>query len=442
MNFPKKVFKSYDIRGLLDEITPDLARAVAAAVIRLTNAKTIVIGRDMRETSQGLMDAAIRGAVEQGANVKNIGLCSSSMFNYAAAREGVDAGIMITASHNPSEYNGMKAVRSESRPISTQDIWDEIQREESVEAPDGDVIEEDILNDYLEKCIDLANIPDISDLYVIVDFGNGMGPVSMIPLLERIGIQYEVMYEDLDARFPNHEANPAKVETLNDLIQKIKETGADFGIATDGDADRIGFVDGNGDILRGDQILALLAQHKQGNGDENIKVTAPVNVGWALDEYLNEIGLERIESKIGWSNVSQKMRDAGSSLGGETSSHFFFKEFSYREAIDYAFLLILAEIKRTGKTLAELAAPLRSMHNSGEVNVEVADKDAVLQDVKDQYSDQAKQMNDLDGIRFDFDDWWFIMRPSNTEPVLRLTVEARSEELMKEKVTELSEMMK
>jgi len=442
MNFPKNVFKSYDIRGLLDEITPELAREVAKAVVRLTDAKTVVIGRDMRETSEGLIEAAIQGALEQGANVQDIGLCSSSMFNYAASREGVGAGMMITASHNPSEYNGIKAVRSESRPISTQNIWDEIQKGGNSNVDSGTVTEKDILQEYLNECIELADLPDVSDMHVIVDFGNGMGPVSMMPLLDKIGIKHEVMYEELDARFPNHEANPAKIETLTDLIAKVKETGADFGIATDGDADRIGFVDGDGDVLRGDQILALLAKYKKDTGNENLKVTAPVNVGWALDEYIKELGLERIESKIGWSNVSQKMREVGSDLGGETSSHFFFKEFSYREAIDYTFLLILSEIKRSGKSLAELSAHLRDLHNSGEVNIEVEDKDAVLQAVKGRYTDEAKSMNDLDGIRFDFEDWWFIMRPSNTEPVLRLTVEARSEELMKEKAAELSEMMK
>lgn len=436
----KHIFKAYDIRGLLEEVTPELAGAVGGALIDLTGAKTVVVGHDMRETSPVLLQAAINAITAKGANVKNIGLCSTSMFNYAATLEGIDAGLMITASHNPSEYNGIKAVLGGARPVSTQDLYEQIPK--VTEGDGGGSVEQiEVLEDYLEKCISKANMPDLGGVKIAIDYGNGMGSLSMKPLIERLGIEVVELYPEPNARFPNHEANPAKESTLVDLKKLIKESGADFGVATDGDADRIGFVDNEGVMWSGDKVIMLLAL-KKNNEVENLKVTAPVNIGWSLDRQLEEIGVERIESRVGWSNVSEVMRKEGSQLGGEFANHFFFEEFGHREAIDYTFLLVLAAWRESGKKFSELTKELQRGYNSGEINLRVKDKEGTIQRVKDAIKDEATKVIEIDGLRCEFgEDWWFILRPSNTEPLLRLIAEANNEKTLKEKVAVMSELI-
>ena len=442
MNIPRHIFKSYDIRGLLEEVTPEIAELVGAAVVDLTGAKVVVVGRDMRPTSQALQDAVVRGAMARGAEVKLIGLVTSSLFNFAVNHLGVDAGVMITASHNPSEYNGIKCVKHEAMPISGHEVFDGLPEGVDVSGVDVAAAEEiDLLDTYLERCIELANLPDVSGVKIGVDYGNGMGAVTLRPLIERLGLEVQELYAEPDADFPNHEANPAKPETLKDLQQLVVSSGLDFGFATDGDADRIGFVDNTGRILLGDQTLAILAR-KKAREEDHLIVTGTASIGWTLDKELEKLGAERRTCKIGWSNVVTMMREEGSVLGGEVSNHFFYKETFYREAIDYTFLVVLGEYVRSGGEFEQMTQDLRAFHNSGEINLEVEDKEFVLQSLYDHYKEKATEYDDLDGHRFVFDnDWWFIIRPSNTEPILRLTVEATSEDVMKEKVAEIEEII-
>ncbi len=384
------------------------------------------------------MIAVLTGA---GVEVRDIGLCSTSMFSFAVAREGIDGGVMITASHNPAEYNGIKTVRELARPVSGKDLLAVLPESVSGELNPALVTHESILEIYLEKCLAHAKLPDLTGMKIVVDYGNGMGSVSLSPLLARLGIEVTELYKEPDARFPNHEANPAKPETLADLSKKVVELGADLGIATDGDADRIGFVDERGEILRGDQTLALLAVDRAGR-ETNLKVASPVNVGWSLDSVLHEQGITRIGTKVGWAPVSSDMREQDIGLGGELSDHFFYREFEYRESVDYTCLLMLALLKRSGKPLSVLAEPTRRFYNSGEVNLEIEEKAGALQKVRDVYGPKSSDMNDLDGVKMTFgDEWWFILRPSNTEPILRLVVEARNKQIVDEKIQEIRELI-
>lgn len=438
MEIPKHIFRAYDIRGLLEEVTPDIARVVGMALVSKTGAKTVIVGRDMRATSPELEAAAIEGITSMGANVIQIGRCSTSMFNFAvSSQEHIDAGLMVTASHNPPEFNGMKMALASGLPISGLEILEEIKK--CIVAGDvqkGTVTEQDILSAYIDKCVAVENLPDLSGTKLVIDYGNGMGAMSVRELCKRLKIDVVELYPEPDARFPNHEANPAKEETLADVKAAVVRESADFGIALDGDADRVGFIDNEGNSLRGDLTLAVLSKEVLSRKPGSKIVVAP-NQSWTTFDSITENGGVPLECRIGRKFVVEAVQKQGAVLGGEVSSHFFFEEFHGLEAVDHAIVRVLSIWKQSGMTFADMVRPYRAYTNSGEVNIEVHNKEQVL-DKLEQYSVNASKVNKLDGIRCEFNhDWWFIVRPSNTEPLLRLIVEAKTLELMEEKRDEL-----
>ena len=438
MEIPKHIFRAYDIRGLLDEVTPEIARVVGMALVSKTGAKTVIVGRDMRATSLELEAAAIEGVTSMGASVIQIGRCSTSMFNFAvSSQEHIDAGLMVTASHNPPEFNGMKMALASGLPISGTEILEEIQK--CIVAGDvrkGNVTDQDILSAYIDKCVAVENLPDLAGTKLVIDYGNGMGAMSVRELCKRLKIDVVELYPEPDARFPNHEANPAKEETLADVKAAVVREGADFGIALDGDADRVGFIDNEGNSLRGDLTLAVLSKEVLARKPGSKIVVAP-NQSWTTFDSITENGGVPLECRIGRKFVVEAVQKQGAVLGGEVSSHFFFEEFHGLEAVDHAIVRILSIWKQSGMTFADMVRPYRAYTNSGEVNIEVHNKEQVL-DKLEQYAASATKVNKLDGIRCEFDrDWWFIVRPSNTEPLLRLIVEAKTPELMEEKRDEL-----
>lgn len=443
MLVPAHIFKKNDIRGLLAEVTPEIARQTAMATVEITDAKRVVVGQDMRSTSPSLAQAAVEGVMAMGANVLDIGQCTTSLFNFAVSSQpDVDAGLMVTASHNPAEYNGIKCAWANGLPIPGTDFLPLMTEDYSPAAQAGEVEEGKVLEEYLEFCLRAVDARSFVGTKVVIDYGNGMGALTVRKLAQKLGLQVVELYSEPDARFPNHEANPAKEETLVDVKAMVLRENADFGIALDGDADRVAFIDNEGMSLRGDQTLALLAaatlKHNPG-----AKVIVAPNQSWVTREAITTAGGECVEVMVGRTTVIRAMYDEGAILGGELSSHFMFAESHNLEAVDLAIVKILALWKESGMTFADLVRPLRVMSNSGEVNLEVHDKESALGRLEAMYVAEATVVNRLDGIRCEYNkDWWFLVRASNTEPILRLIVEAKTEEMMISKRDELVAMIK
>lgn len=442
MEFPEHIFRSYDIRGKLDEVTEEIALKVGASMVSKKGAKTVVVGRDMRETSPKLKDSVVKGVTMMGGNVIDIGECTTSMFNFAVSSiKNVDLGIMVTASHNPADYNGLKVILSNSQPISGKEMYELVQGDFDAASSPGTISEEQILDKYLDKCISSIELPDLTGTSVVIDYGNGMGVVSVRPLLERLGVEVVELYPEPDATFPNHDANPAVEENLEDLKETVKLHDVHFGIALDGDVDRMKVVDENGETVATDLSHALIMNdmlNERGGG----KVVVTLNMSWATRDAIEGAGGEVVECPIGRTNVIGKMLEVGALVGGEVSGHIMFDNFASLESIDYGIVRLLALWKRSGKTMSELVKSFDTYSNSGEVNREVENKDDVLKRVDDAYASQATDVNREDGIRCIFgSDWWFILRKSNTEPLVRLTVEARSKEVMEEKRDEILALM-
>jgi phosphomannomutase len=442
MQIPEHIFKANDIRGLVEEVSPEIAYLAGRAIVRKTGAKTVVVGRDMRSTSESLQTEAIRGIRSMGADALNIGLTTTSVFNFALSNlKDVDAGLMVTASHNPAEYNGIKFGDGSGLPIPGPVILEQIKKDNGKDHGEGKVTEHDVVDEYVEACIRNAKLPDVKGMKIAVDYGNGMGTVAFRPLAQRLGIELTELYPDPDARFPNHEANPNKRETLADIEHLLTTDDFAFGVALDGDADRIGFLDEKGNPLRGDEVLALLAAQELEQHPGATIIYQP-NHTWATLDAITEHGGKGVLRAVGRTKVVEGMRTEKARLGGEVSSHFFFAEFNGLEAVDFAFCRILSLVARSKKSLSEISAPLRKYSNSWEVNFEVHDKAAATKRVEDAFVPLATSVNRLDGIRCEFDhDWWFILRASNTEPLLRLIVEATSKELMESKRDEIGKLI-
>ncbi len=443
MSINPKVFKAYDIRALSpQELDADFAYKLGQAFVKFTNAKTVVVGRDMRETTPMLFDGLAKGILSQGADVIDIGLVTTPMFYYAVGDYDLhDAGIMITASHNPSEYNGFKMVFGDVMPIGAEtgmwDIRDLVLAGPYPTQPEGTIVSTSIQEAYVQKLLSLVDVEHLRSMKVVVDTANGMEGVVIADILDQIkGVTWEGMYLEPDGRFPNHEANPLKEETLDALKERVVSTGADIGVAYDGDADRVGLVDEKGETVRGDMILALLAPVllKKHPGE---KVLYTVNCSMMVPEEISAAGGKPVFTRVGHGLLKPHMRKENALFAGELSCHFFFRELHNAECADLVMLSVFALMTRTGKTLSELVAPLKRYFHSGEINSTVEDKDAVLAALEAKYAPLATTVNKIDGIRMDFHDeadsmgdWWWNVRASNTEPLLRLNLEAKTKEKM------------
>jgi len=438
MQTPEEVFKSYDIRGTLDQLSEELAYLVGAGLVHLTGAKTIVVGQDMRDSSPEFAAAAIRGIISQGANAVDIGQCTTTMYNFATSNYPEhQAGLMITASHNPAEYNGFKMADSTGLPISGQAMKEVVLGKEytAVDQP-GSVKKCDVSQDYLNRLFELAKMPSLQGMKVVVDAGNGMSGLILPKIFERLDCEMVSMYFEPDGTFPNHEANPAKEDTLLDLKAKIQEVKADLGAAFDGDGDRVGFVDEQGNSIRGDILLGLLATEYLASHPGG-KVTNSPNMSWVPRDAVLKTGGEVVQSPVGRTHVIKKMRDTDAVLGGEVSCHFFFKEFNALESSEFAMLLIMKIMAEKGQSLSEIIAPFMKYFGSGEINFKVEDKQGLINQLEEKYRPDSKSFSDLDGIRIEFEDWWFNVRASNTEPLIRLNMEAKTLELLESKKQEI-----
>jgi len=430
------IFKAYDIRGIYgEELTDDMAFRIGRAFATLLKPRTVAVGRDMRPHSLPLFQALARGLNLHGADVIDLGLCSTPMTYFGIGSFGADAGIMVTASHNPGEYNGMKLCRAGAVPISGATGIADVERLVADEAFDppaatpGCIIDHPIAKAYaaaIRKHADLKH-----PVRLAIDMANGMGIVESAALEGIVGI--DPLFDTFDGTFPNHEANPLIVETYTDLQAKVRAGCYDFGVAFDGDADRAGFVDETGEIIPMDMITALIARdvlaHEKG------VIFYDLRSSWAVKEVIAEAGGTPMMSRVGHAFIKQQMRDAGALFAGELSGHYYFRDNYYTESAALAVIRVANIVSAAGCPLSELIKPIRRYFASGEINSEVADPAAALARIRDRYRDGRRF--DLDGISVEYDDWWFNVRTSNTEPLVRLNVEAKTSAQMQQKRDEL-----
>ena len=430
------IFKAYDIRGVYgDTLTDELMSKIGRAFITFTGARKVVIGRDIRPHSVHLFEALAHSLTAQGADVIDLGLCSSPLCYFANAKLGADAGIMITASHNPAEWNGVKLCRGEAIPISGATGIRDIERivTEEAYAPlsevPGTVSREDAWPDYIQHVRKMADLK--RPVRIAADMANGMG-VLEARALEGL-LEIDALYAEMDGSFPNHEANPLKVETMASLQEKVRGGDYDFGVAFDGDADRAGFVDENGEIVSMDMMTALMAQdilaHQKG------VVFYDLRSSWAVREVITECGGTPMMSRVGHAFIKQQMRDNNALFAGELSGHYYFRDNYFTESTAMAILAVANILTNSGKPLSELIAPLRRYATSGEINSRVPDSDHVLEQIKERYTDG--NLITLDGVSVEYGDWWFNVRASNTEPLIRLNLEARTQPDMERRRDEL-----
>jgi phosphomannomutase len=432
------IFKAYDIRGLVDtEIDSDFAFATGVAFARFLQIErepgTIVIGEDMRPSSPELADAFSAGATSQGMDVIRIGLASTDMLYFASGKLGMP-GAMFTASHNPAQYNGIKLCLSNARPIGKESgllTIEKFVREGSPIALRSVGVEKhrDMLEEYVDHLLTLVDIKDIRPLKVIIDAGNGMAGHTAPAIFARLNCEVIPMYFELDGSFPNHEANPLDETTLTDLKKAMKDHNADLGLAFDGDADRCFLVDERGVAVNPSALTALIA-HRELIKHPGSSIIYNLISSRTVKEVIDENGGVGLRSRVGHSYIKTMMAESGAIFGGEHSGHFYFKDFWRADSGALAALHAIAALGESNSTMSTLLAPYDRYVTSGEINSKVSDTQVATQKVQDSYSKQQVTIDHLDGLTVNADTWWFNLRPSNTEPLLRLNVEASTQAQM------------
>ena len=429
------IFKAYDIRGLVDsQLTKQFAFSTGVAFAKFLELQrepaTVVIGEDMRPSSPELADAFAAGVTSQGLDVIRIGLASTDMLYFAAGKLNLP-GAMFTASHNPAEYNGIKLCLSGARPIGKESgllVIEKFVREGvpiSARAL-GKESQRDMLEDYVEHLLGLVALSDIRKLKIVVDAGNGMAGHTAPAVFKRINVEVTEMYYELDGTFPNHEANPIDEENLKDLKKMVKKKGADIGLAFDGDADRCFLVDENGSAVNPSLLTALIADRELLKTPGSTIIYNLIS-SKAVREIVEERGGKAIRSRVGHSYIKALMAESGAIFGGEHSGHFYFSEFWRADSGMLAALHAIAALGQSKKTLSELLNPYARYVSSGEINSKVKNPQSTMEQLKEIYnSKEGVNLDELDGLTVDSDSWWFNVRASNTEPLLRLNVEARS----------------
>jgi phosphomannomutase len=444
----EKIIKAYDIRGLVkDEITPDFSFSLGVAFAKFLEYErepaTIVVGEDMRPSSPLLADAFSDGVISQGMDVIRIGLASTDMLYFASGKLNLP-GIMFTASHNPAKYNGMKLCKSGARPIGQETGLVKIRQliEQGVpisNRPIGSMRNQDFLKDYVDYLLSL--FPDKAfkkrKLKVVIDAGNGMAGFTAPAVMERLNIDLIPMYFELDGNFPNHEANPIEAKNLKDLQKRVKKEKADIGLAFDGDADRCFLINEKGELVNPSALTSLIAVHQLKTKPGSTIIYNLIS-SKAVSEVIAENGGIGVRSRVGHSYIKSLMAESGAIFGGEHSGHFYFSNFWRADSGMLAALYALAELMATKNTLSELLKPFNRYVASGEINSKVKNAEKSIEHIRKKYCDKYL-VDELDGLTITADRWWFNLRPSNTEPLLRLNVEADTEkEMVKIRDTVLS----
>lgn len=443
------IFKAYDIRGLVPgELNEDITRSIGQALadflyesVEATRNQPVVVGRDMREDSAALAAALTEGLIQQGRDVIDIGQVTTDMIYFATGHLQTAGGAVVTASHNPGAYNGLKLCREEAQPIGVEtgleDIKQRINRGKFRQAKPGNANEQDIMHEWVEHALGFA--PDMGPLRIAVDAGNGMAG-KVIPYLEgKTRLKITPLYFQLDGSFPNHEANPLKPETLHDLSSAVQDKGLDCGIAFDGDGDRMVLVDENGQPVSGSVTTAILARYflRQYPGSTILHNAITSRI---VPETIEQCGGTPIRTKVGHSYIKAKMREHDAPFGGEHSAHYYFRDNWYADSGLIAALVALQILGQSGGTLSELAWDYREAYaHSGELNFKVTDAPATLQRLAEEFT--GGEQDWLDGLTVNYEDWWFNARPSNTEPLLRLNVEAKDKQTLKHQTNALRTLL-
>ena len=432
-----QLVKAYDVRGVVpDQWDETLAELFGTAFVQVTRASAIVTGHDMRPTSPGLSRAFARGAAARGVDVTEIGLCSTDQLYYASGALNLP-GAMFTASHNPAQYNGIKMSRAGAAPVGQDtglaEIRELVERWSEAGAPEaaagtGTITQRDTLDDYAAHLRSLVDLTPIRPLKVVVDAGNGMGGHTVPTVFAGLPLDVVPMYFELDGTFPNHEANPLDPANIVDLQKRVREEGADLGIAFDGDADRCFVVDERGNPVSPSAITALVASRELARHGGKGTVIHNLITSWSVPEVVKENGGTPVRTRVGHSFIKAEMARTGAIFGGEHSAHYYFKDFWNADTGMLAALHVLAALGGQEDPLSSLVAQYDRYVGSGEINSTVADQTDRLAAIKAAYEGQeGVQLDELDGLTVTTPDWWFNVRPSNTEPLLRLNAEARDE---------------
>lgn len=445
MKVNPNIFRAYDIRGIYpSKINEDIAYLIGRAFVKFlkTRKPKIVVGRDNRLSSPQLFKALTKGITEQGADVIDIGPSTTPMLYFSVAHYNFDGGINITASHLPSEYNGFKLVRERAIPISEKTGLKEIKKlamkKTSLKRKKGKILKKDIVSDYLDFNLKDFKIPLFKSLKLVIDTANAVSGILILHLKKRIPVQTYSLFEKLDGSFPNHLPDPLIKKNLIFLQNEVKNKKADFGIAFDGDGDRIIFIDEKGEVISGDLITAFLISlaPKENLGE---KILYDIRSSNIVKEIIKKKGSFPVVWRIGHSLIKEKMRKENIIFAGEFSGHYYHKGHYFSEAPLYVLFKILETVSKTKTSLSELIKPLRKYFHSGEINFEVKNKEKVLAKLEKKY--KKGQISHLDGLRVDFKDWWFLVRPSGTEDLLRVVVEGQTKKLMEEKKEELIKLI-
>ncbi len=442
-----KVFKAYDVRGIYpSDLDEEGGYAIGRAYVEQFEPKKIAVGRDMRLSSPSMAKAVIEGAADEGAEVIDIGLAGTEMVYFAVGEHGLDGGIQVTASHNPKEYTGMKIVRRGALPVGGDsgllDIRDRAvaRSGRSGGQTPGQVQEVDVFPGYVEKVLSFIDPAAVKPLRVVIDAANGMAGAMLPPVLERLPIDAVPYFFELDGSFPNHEPNPLLPENREFVIGKVLEEKAQLAAAFDGDADRCFFIDDTGDFVPGDFVTALLAELML-EKHPGAKIIYDVRASWAVPEIIERAGGIPLVNRVGHAFIKHRMREEDAVFAGEVSGHYYFRDYYQADSGVIPFLLMLELVSKRGKSLSDLLQPFRETYFlTGEINVPVEDVAVKLQELKERFGEEGK-VSHLDGISIEAEDWHMNVRPSNTEPLLRLNLEARSQEVMEHKRDEVLEMI-
>ena len=429
-----KVFKAYDVRGVYgSELDEEGAYAIGRAYVEHFEPRRIAVGRDMRLSAPAMQKATIEGAADAGADVLDVGMVGTEMVYYAVGKLGLEGGIMVTASHNPAAYTGMKIVRRGALPVGGDsgllDVRDRALVGFGPVERRGEVREEDIWPGFVEHVLSLVDVSAIRPLKVVIDAANGMGGVMLEPVLERLPVDAVRFNFEPDGTFPNHEPNPLLPENREFIVRATLEQGADLGVAYDGDADRCFFVDDQGEFIPGDFVTALFAEAML-EREPGAKVIYDVRASWAVPETIERAGGVPLVNRVGHAFIKHRMRKEDALFGGEVSAHYYFRDFFQADSGVVPFLLFLEVVSKKGQKVSEILRPFREQYFlTGEINTPVPDVALKLQELKEHFAPQGL-ITHLDGISVEADDWHFNVRPSNTEPLLRLNLEARTQREM------------